>query len=100
MALQIKLVDSNEQADILGVLIAEIDLDAQLSNLPLQPVYLDQMITDCKFKGAKSSTLCVPLSDSNYKYLVLSGLGKAKNDEPYIENLRRAIAEIMRVCER
>ena len=99
MALQIKLVNSNESADILGVLISEAGLESQLSNLPVQPSYLSQMVADRKFKGAKSSTLCVPLSGEKYKYLVLSGLGKSKNDEPYVENLRRAIAEVMRVCE-
>ncbi len=99
MALNIKLVNACAQADILGVLIYEADLAAQLAQLPVKPDYLQQMVVDRKFKGAKSSTLCVPLSGVGYKYLVLSGLGKAKNDEPYIENLRRAMAELVRVAE-
>jgi len=99
MALQIKLLKTCEPADILGVFIEESDVAAQLLNLPVQVDYLKQVVSDRKFKGAKGSVLCVPLSHANYKYLVLSGLGKAKNDEPYIENLRRAVAEVVRVCE-
>lgn len=99
MALQIKLLNACAPADILGVFIQEADLAAQLASLPVQVDYLDQMVADRKFKGAKSSTLCVPLSGASYKYLVLAGLGKSKNDEPYVENLRRAISGIMRVCE-
>lgn len=99
MALQIKLFKAQQPADILAIFIHEADQASQLAQLPVQPDYLNQMIADRKFKGAKASNLCVPLSGASYKYLLLVGLGKAKNDEPYIENLRRAVAEVMRVCE-
>jgi leucyl aminopeptidase len=99
MSLKMKLVSALGKADVLGVFIQEANFDQQLEQLPVKVDYLRQMVLDRKFKGAKSSVLCVPLAHADYKYLVLSGLGKAKNNEPYVENLRRAIAEIIRVCD-
>ena len=99
MALQIKLANLCTQADVLGVFVTEGDLDAQLQKLSIQVDNLGQIAADRKFKGSKSAQLCVPLHNLSYKYLILVGLGKPKATEPYVENLRRAIAEMVRAAE-
>lgn len=99
MALQIKLVNSCAQADVLGCFVTEGDLVAQIDSLPVQISNLNQILIDRKFTGAKSANICLPLNHAGYKYLILAGLGKAKNTEPYIENLRRAVSEVVRGSE-
>lgn len=99
MALQIKLANACQQADVLGLLATEEGLEKQLENLPVQVDYLKQVISDRKFKASKGSLLVVPLAAEQYKYLFLVGLGKKKLTEPFVENLRRAVAELVRASE-
>lgn len=99
MALQIKLANSCDQADILSLLVTEEGLDKQLENLPVSSDSLKQLVADRKFKASKGSLLAVPLVGAKYKYLFLVGLGKKKLIEPFVENLRRAVAEVMRASE-
>lgn len=97
MALQIELVSAVGRADILAVFVTEGDVLAQLKKVGLDHSDLAQIIADQKFKGAKGS-ICAWFANQDYKYLVVAGLGKA-NPTIDIENLRRAVAKVVRSGE-
>lgn len=99
MALKINLVNSCDKSDILGVFVNTENIDKQFENLPVQIEDLNQTIKDKKFKGEKSSKLCMRLNDQGCRYVVLAGLGTPKDGKIDIENFRRAVAQIMRSAE-
>jgi leucyl aminopeptidase len=99
MSLQIKLVNQVVPSDLLGVFVASEQLAEQIKQLPVQVVDLAETLADQDFKGQVSGSACIRLTGQSAKYLVLAGLGKAKNGVLSVESLRRATAKLVRASE-
>ena len=87
----------SKNADTLAIFVTENTLLEKLKTLPCP--YLAQLAEDTYFKAGAATILVAPLQGSQYKYLIIAGLGTSNEKVIPFETYRRAVAQVIRSAD-